>query len=268
MAGRQWGRAREIQRGVYLVCQVMPPPLSATGVQGAPGEEMGLFEAPAQGVNAVPPATAAPQPGSTTPINLPPAMPPNGRGRGAAGKGNGPPGRGGGRGAPGRGMNFNPQAHCPLPTTAPPGHLQMGNVWTEDNFAKVGIDFDRLCNYAYGSDQAEKDVAAQICPADSTLSRPATHDTVHGFRPQMDIVDGQRAWPAAGCKWCFHRPLPPPNTPQEELWMWGTGDGAHNPRRCRPCMRWAAEGGNADTDTLKAQACLRIQLPQQQQQRQ
>ena len=163
-------------------------------------------------------------------------------------------------------MNFNPQTHCALPTTAPPGHLQLGDTWTEESFGKIGIDFDRLCNYSYGSDQAEKDIVVQICPADSTLTRPATPDSVVGFRPQMDVVEGDRQWPISACKWCYHRPLPPPGTPQEELWMWGTGNGAHNPRRCRPCLRWAAEGGNADNDTPKAQACLRIQLPQQQRQ--
>eukprot|EP00962_Isochrysis_galbana_P028567 scaffold9044_cov120-Isochrysis_galbana.AAC.3 len=46
-----------------------------------------------------------------------------------------------------------------------------------------------------------------------------------------------------GCAYCAFRPRAPPNTPADEVWKYGTGDGAHNPVTCPPYIRYLCEAG-------------------------
>jgi hypothetical protein len=79
---------------------------------------------------------------------------------------------------------------------------------------------------------------AQCWPSDSTCSSVGTFDDI--------VVSGRptAGWPSDHCKYCFYRAKAPPNTPADQQWYYGTGDGAHDAAKCCALKRFLAEGGN------------------------
>ena len=55
-----------------------------------------------------------------------------------------------------------------------------------------------------------------------------------------------------GCAYCAFRPRPPAQTRQEDLWKYGTGDGAHNPITCPPYIRFLCEAGGGECGSDEA----------------
>ena len=95
---------------------------------------------------------------------------------------------------------------------------------------------------------------AKARPNDATLT------TVRTGRP--DQIDGQ--WPDDACSYCHYRPVAPPNTPADQRWFYGTGEGKHNPVVCACFRRYLAEGGDRTKDPGMAsylQACIYIRPP-------
>ena len=68
-------------------------------------------------------------------------------------------------------------------------------------------------------------------------------------------------WPADACAYCHFRPRAPAGTAESDLWWYGTGDGAHNPHRCKAFKRYLAEGGDRSADPQfvdHLSACLKL----------
>lgn len=55
-------------------------------------------------------------------------------------------------------------------------------------------------------------------------------------------------WRPGSCAFCTHRPRPPPGTPADQQWRYGTGDGAHNPIICQNVARFICEGCCGEVD--------------------
>jgi hypothetical protein len=80
---------------------------------------------------------------------------------------------------------------------------------------------------------------AQCWPTDATCTAIAPFEHI--------ILDGrpEGGWPADHCKYCMYRTTAPANTPDDQKWYYGTGDGQHDAVRCQALRRFVAEGGNA-----------------------
>ena len=208
---------------------------------------------------------------------LPPGidgMPPTGHGRGRGdggrGKGDGASGRGKGDGAwgkgRGRGTPGGHQSEAPPESGMPPPKADrdrqyqpasrrviaapsgsMGHPWAKHGatWAKPAgpDDWDaamlstREMKVLYGY-QPMRAAVAQCWPCDATLTKAASFDDI--------IVSGRpvTGWPIEHCKYCYFRGLAPPNTHPDQLYFYGTGDGAHDAARCQALRRFIAEGGN------------------------
>ena len=59
-------------------------------------------------------------------------------------------------------------------------------------------------------------------------------------------AQGQEVWGKGSCAYCAYRPRADKKVAATDQWMYGYGEGAHNPFRC-PCFRrWLAQGGDVD----------------------
>jgi hypothetical protein len=96
--------------------------------------------------------------------------------------------------------------------------------------AKVSV-FARLASHP------TCDAALAKCrPCDESMTKPRIDD----IQPVASGV----AWTNENeCAYCAFRPRAPPDTPAEEDWKYGTGDGAHNPIVCQSFIRNLCEAG-------------------------
>ena len=80
-----------------------------------------------------------------------------------------------------------------------------------------------------------KEETKLIYPTDSR--RQATHMELPVY------IESKGQFAKGACLYCLHRPLPKSDTPDSEKWWYGTGNGDHNPYRCRAFIRYLVEGG-------------------------
>ena len=113
-----------------------------------------------------------------------------------------------------------------------PSNLPAGE-WTAAEWDNLSIDFRKLSELATTTAVT---AVAKVRPIDATLSKPRMERG-----PDMD--QATRKWPNEACTYCLFRPVAPPNTPEADLWKYGTSKGDHNPYRCKAAIRWLTEGG-------------------------
>ena len=150
-----------------------------------------------------------------------------------------------------------PQSQSALRAVPPPAG-SMGEPqqreWTSQLWQEASVDFDNLDRAvgAGGTPTTMTSAVARARPADASMTQPRLG------RPQNQY--GQ-PWPDDACAYCRFRPKAPgPNAANgEDAWRYGTGDGAHNPYRCRAFKRYLAEGGDA-TNSEDEKAFLRLSL--------
>ena len=111
-----------------------------------------------------------------------------------------------------------------------------GTAWTTTTFSNVSADLNRLLHDSVvdGVRTTCYDAAARAFPADATLS------VLHPEKPRSNE---DNSWAMDACRYCFFRPLAAdPNS--TDAWRSGTGQGNHNPHRCRALKRYLCEGGD------------------------
>ena len=212
---------------------------------------------------------AAPKWGDEDPPSVNGVLPPldnavgnrNGRGRG---------GGGGGKPAPAKGSQYSqepPPANASMPeprsrrtqessnpsgtrrkASAPAGskghpwHSIQGTTWASpvgpDDWDHVVVDLTELRHLA--KYPAVAPALAQCWPADASMKTVASMDS-----DQLFIMKPDAGWPLGHCKFCLYRPHAKSNTPEDQMWFYGTGDGAHDAVRCFAFKRFIAEGGDA-----------------------
>ena len=245
--------------------------------RGAAGRHAGaLNPPPPPPPQAPPPQAPPPPPAGINNVNVPPTGIPKG-----LGKGNGKGYRGG------RGNGTPPPSDATLPPPPPPqannaaGYTypaagqtasssrnvthptgSTGNPrkvngeaapWTQESWKSTILDF----TYLHSCSPTSADDALRHCwPCDATFS------TTSPVRPKSN----EGAWAIDSCLYCFHRPRADPKEPaaaadHPENWWYGTGQGNHNPYRCKALKRYLAEGGDLATHpqfAVNLRGCLRV----------
>ena len=125
--------------------------------------------------------------------------------------------------------------------------------WTQESWKSTILDF----TYLHSCSPTSADDALRHCwPVDATFS------TTSPVRPKSN----EGAWAIDSCLYCFHRPRADPKEPaaaadHPENWWYGTGQGNHNPYRCKALKRYLAEGGDLATHpqfAVNLRGCLRV----------
>ena len=219
--GQRAGRngARETRRRVAAAAQSVPPATREVAPAFNPRSEH------------------APPPSYNRPLDAGrPSVGPKGRGGGG-------PREYGGRGA-GALRSYGRNCEPPSGNKGEPNK----HTWTPPLWLKGCVDQFRL-KEAVAADGGKTDVylaAARICPSDK-------HMNVLYLGKAVRNKDG--SWPIDSCKYCRFRPV---GTPEQmkgsRFYMYGTGDGAHDPLKCQCCKRFCCEGGepfNVDKNTKR-----------------
>lgn len=160
-----------------------------------------------------------------------------------------------------RGVSTNvPPAYAPAgrSAAAPTGKTGEPNEteWTEQKWTDVTLEWGQLAGAVVdGVKSWAYACAARARPDDTSLKKLRTE-------PERPISDKQRVWPDDACSYCHFRPKASgaeavPTHPN--AWFYGTGDGKHNPYRCKCFKRYLAEGGEP-SNTSREKQFLRAAL--------
>jgi hypothetical protein len=125
--------------------------------------------------------------------------------------------------------------------------------WTNETWKSTILDFTYLHSC---SPTSAGDALRHCWPADASFSATSP------VRPKSN--DG--VWAVDSCLYCFHRPKADPSdaaaaVDHPENWWYGTGQGNHNPYRCKAFKRYLAEGGDLATHpqfAVNLRGCLRV----------
>ena len=128
--------------------------------------------------------------------------------------------------------------------------------WTEQKWTDVTIEWGQLAGAVVeGVKSWAYPCAARARPDDSSMKVLRTD-------PERPSSDSQRVWPDDACSYCHYRPKATgaeSAVGHPRAWFFGTGDGKHNPYRCKCFKRFLAEGGEP-TNTAREKQFLRSAL--------
>ena len=128
--------------------------------------------------------------------------------------------------------------------------------WTEQKWTDVTIEWGQLAGAVVeGVKSWAYPCAARARPDDSSMKVLRTD-------PERPSSDSQRVWPDDACSYCHYRPKATgaeAAVGHARAWFFGTGDGKHNPYRCKCFKRFLAEGGEP-TNTAREKQFLRSAL--------
>eukprot|EP00962_Isochrysis_galbana_P035235 scaffold12034_cov155-Isochrysis_galbana.AAC.2 len=104
--------------------------------------------------------------------------------------------------------------------------------WNQELWKRARARFYPIARYA--AHPVVSKALAFCRPCDASMTKPRTEELGAG----ISVWTNEN-----GCAYCAFRPRAPPNTPADEAWKYGTGDGAHNPVTCPPYIRYLCEAG-------------------------
>eukprot|EP00962_Isochrysis_galbana_P000230 scaffold59_cov119-Isochrysis_galbana.AAC.5 len=104
--------------------------------------------------------------------------------------------------------------------------------WNQELWKRARARFYPIARYA--AHPVVSKALAFCRPCDASMTKPRTEEVGAG----ISVWTNEN-----GCAYCAFRPRAPPNTPADEVWKYGNGDGAHNPVTCPPYIRYLCEAG-------------------------